>query len=43
MAINTYDGTLAAASHDRYILDRTCDHIMVIQGGHLRIYAGNYT
>jgi len=42
-AINTYDGTVITASHDRYFLDRTCDHIMAMYGGHLRSFPGNYT
>jgi len=42
-AINTYNGTVIVASHDRYFLDRTCDHIMAMYGGHVRNFPGNYT
>jgi len=42
-AINTYVGTVITASHDRYFLDRTCDHILAMYGGHIRLYPGNYT
>ena len=42
-AINSYDGTVLMASHDRYFLDRTCDHIMAMYGGHVRMLPGNYT
>ena len=43
MAVNTYQGTVITASHDRYFLDRTCDHIMAMYGGHVRSFPGNYT
>jgi ATP-binding cassette subfamily F protein 3 len=42
-AINTYDGTVITASHDRYFLDRTCDHMLAMYGGHVRSFPGNYT
>jgi len=42
-AVNTYQGTVIAASHDRYFLDRTCDHMMAMYGGHVRSFPGNYT
>jgi ATP-binding cassette subfamily F protein 3 len=42
-AVNTYQGTVITASHDRYFLDRTCDHIMAMYGGHVRSFPGNYT
>ena len=42
-AINSFDGTVIAASHDRYFLDRTCDHILAMYGGHVRSFSGNYT
>ena len=42
-AINTYNGTVITASHDRYFLDRTCDHILAMYGGHVRSFPGNYT
>jgi ATP-binding cassette subfamily F protein 3 len=42
-AINSYDGTIIIASHDRYFLDSTCDHMMAMYGGHVRMLPGNYT
>jgi len=42
-ALNTYSGTVITASHDRYFLDRTCDRILAMYGGHVRSFPGNYT
>lgn len=43
-ALNSYQGTIIMASHDRYFLDRASDHIISMDGrGHIRLYPGNYT
>jgi ATP-binding cassette subfamily F protein 3 len=39
-----YDGTLILISHDRALIDATCDHILALDGnGHHEIVMGNYT
>jgi ATP-binding cassette subfamily F protein 3 len=43
-ALNSYQGTLIMASHDRYFLDSVSDHTISMDGrGHMRLYPGNYT
>jgi ABC transport system ATP-binding/permease protein len=42
--LDGFDGTLIVASHDRYFLDRTVDHIFRFEsGGNVRKYPGNYS
>lgn len=38
-----YPGTLLTVSHDRYFLDQVTDSVLVIQGGRLVKYDGNYS
>jgi ATP-binding cassette subfamily F protein 3 len=39
-----YDGTLILISHDRALIDATCDHILALDGhGRHEIVLGNYT
>ena len=38
-----FEGAQLIVSHDRYFLDRVCNHILEIHGGHARGYAGNYS
>ena len=39
-----FTGGLIVVSHDRYFLDRLCDHLFVLEGqGHVRDFPGNYT
>ncbi len=42
-AIERYDGTVIAVSHDRYFLDRTCDRIVEVAGGTAVAYEGGYS
>jgi len=42
-ALAQYDGTLLAASHDRYFLDRLFSRLLVIEGGSWRLMSGNYS
>ena len=43
-ALNSYNGTIIMASHDRYFLDSVADHVIAMDGrGHMRLYPGNYT
>ena len=42
--LDDFAGTLIVASHDRYFLDRTVDHILSFeQDGAIQTYPGNYT
>ncbi len=39
-----YDGTLILISHDRALIDATCDHLLVLDGkGGCEVFLGNYT
>jgi ATP-binding cassette subfamily F protein 3 len=39
-----YDGTLILISHDRALIDATCDHLLIFDGhGHVEAFVGNYT
>ncbi|MCA9299006.1 MAG: ABC-F family ATP-binding cassette domain-containing protein, partial [Phycisphaerales bacterium] len=39
-----YDGTLILVSHDRALIDATCDHLLVLDGqGGAKVFLGNYS
>jgi ATP-binding cassette subfamily F protein 3 len=39
-----YDGTLIVISHDRALIDATCDNLIVLDGaGGVEVFIGNYT
>jgi ATP-binding cassette subfamily F protein 3 len=39
-----YEGTLILISHDRALVDNTCDHLIILDGnGNSEIFAGTYT
>ncbi|MDX2117617.1 MAG: ABC-F family ATP-binding cassette domain-containing protein [Planctomycetota bacterium] len=39
-----YEGTLILISHDRALIDATCDHLLILDGqGNVEIYLGGYT
>ncbi len=41
---NGYTGTLLLISHDRALIDATCDHLLVLDGhGGAEVFLGNYT
>src|SRR5947209_13154860 len=43
-ALDAYDGTIIAISHDRYFLDRVATQILALDGeGHAEHYHGDYT
>jgi ATP-binding cassette subfamily F protein 3 len=42
-ALDDFDGTVLAVSHDRYFLDRIADRIVAIEDGEVRTYPGNYS
>ncbi len=41
--LRDWEGAALIVSHDRYFLDRTCDHIWEMSGGRIEIYRGNYS
>jgi ATP-binding cassette, subfamily F, member 3 len=42
-ALERYDGTVVAVSHDRYFLDRIADRIVVVAGGAVHAYEGGWS
>lgn len=42
-ALLQFPGTIIVVSHDRYLLDRLCDRLMVIRRDAAQVYAGNYS
>jgi ATP-binding cassette, subfamily F, member 3 len=42
-ALEQYDGTVLAVSHDRYFLDRICTRIFEVRDGDLVLYPGGYS
>jgi ATP-binding cassette, subfamily F, member 3 len=42
-AVEGYDGTIVAVSHDRYFLDRIADRIVEVSGGEVHAYEGGYS
>ena len=42
--LTNYGGVLMIVSHDRYLLDKLTDQLFIMEeGGHVRIYNGNYS
>jgi ATP-binding cassette subfamily F protein 3 len=42
-ALEQFEGSLLLISHDRYLLDRAVDRVLVLEAGTLRAYPGGYT
>jgi ATP-binding cassette, subfamily F, member 3 len=42
-ALERYDGTVVAVSHDRYFLDRIADRIVHVADGEVRAYEGGWS
>ena len=42
-ALERYDGTVIAVSHDRYFLDRIADRIVHVADGRARAYEGGWS
>ncbi len=42
-ALNAFDGTILMVSHDRYLLDQVCDHMIVFEKDRQFVFEGNYT
>ncbi len=41
-ALTAFDGSVLFVSHDRYFLNRVCDHILVVEPDRFRVLEGNY-
>jgi ATP-binding cassette subfamily F protein 3 len=41
--LDRFDGTILFVSHDRYFIDALATQIWVVDNGHVRAYAGNYS
>jgi len=42
-ALRGFEGALLLVSHDRWLLDATCEKLWVFEEGHVREFLGNYT
>ncbi|HZP81194.1 MAG TPA: ABC-F family ATP-binding cassette domain-containing protein [Chthonomonadaceae bacterium] len=42
-AIAAYPGTLLVVSHDRYLLDRLADRLLIVDAGRVQDFPGSYT
>ena len=42
-ALERYDGTVVAVSHDRYFLDRIADRIVLVRDGEVRAFEGGWS
>jgi ATP-binding cassette subfamily F protein 3 len=42
-ALERFDGTVVAVSHDRYFLDRIADRIVTVADGEVRAYEGGWS
>jgi ATP-binding cassette subfamily F protein 3 len=42
-ALAAYSGTLLVVSHDRYLLDRLVDRLLVMSGNEARRFLGRYS
>jgi ATP-binding cassette subfamily F protein 3 len=43
LLMRSFDGAVAAVSHDRYLLDETVSEIAELSGGKVRMWPGNYS
>ncbi|MDR3074597.1 MAG: ATP-binding cassette domain-containing protein [Candidatus Methanoplasma sp.] len=42
-ALNEYDGTVIAITHDRYFLDTVCTKVAEVKDKHVRVFNGTYS
>ncbi|MBR7153139.1 MAG: ABC-F family ATP-binding cassette domain-containing protein [Candidatus Methanomethylophilaceae archaeon] len=42
-ALNEYDGTIIAVTHDRYFLDTVCTSVVEVADGRARVFNGTYS
>ncbi|MDO4576356.1 MAG: ABC-F family ATP-binding cassette domain-containing protein [Planctomycetia bacterium] len=40
--IETFEGTVLFVSHDRYFINKTADHLLIIEPDRVRVVSGNY-
>ena len=41
--LDDFKGAVIAISHDRYFVDKICDHLFVFENGGISLYNGNYS
>lgn len=41
-ALKKFDGTVLIVSHNRFLIDQVCDHLIAFHGGQAKIIDGNY-
>ena len=41
--LDDFKGAVIAISHDRYFVDKICDHLFVFEDGGISLYNGNYS
>ena len=41
-ALKAFDGTVMVVSHDRYFINRVCDHLLVMEPNRVTLIDGNY-
>ncbi len=42
-AMDAFPGSILLVSHDRYLIDRIADRVLVLEAGNLTAYTGNYS
>ena len=42
-ALNEYDGTILAVTHDRYFLDTVCTKVIEVKDHHIKVFNGTYS
>jgi ATP-binding cassette subfamily F protein 3 len=41
-ALKAYEGTMCLVSHDRHLINAVCNKVLVVRGGHVEVFPGNY-
>jgi ATP-binding cassette subfamily F protein 3 len=41
-ALKTYEGTICLVSHDRHLINAVCNKVLVVRGGRVEVFPGNY-
>ncbi|MFM2092948.1 MAG: putative transporter ATP-binding protein YheS [Planctomycetota bacterium] len=41
-ALKAFEGSVLLVSHDRYLLNEVCDHLLVVEADRFRVMEGNY-
>ena len=42
-ALRGYDGTILLITHDRYLLDRVADHLLIFEPGRVAVFPGSFS